>query len=56
MALNNHRRGPFCDGCRTLLDLIVSPDGGASWRHVATVEDETRAGVGRCRFNRRNPG
>ena len=45
MALNNHRRGPFCEGCRTHLHLIASPDGGVSWRHVASVEDEIRTGV-----------
>lgn len=45
MALNNHRRGPFCEGCRTHLDLIASPDGGATWRHVASIEDEIRPGV-----------
>lgn len=45
MALNNHRRGPFCESCRTHLHVIASPDGGVSWHHVASVEDEIRTGV-----------
>jgi hypothetical protein len=35
----------YSESCRTHLHLIASPDGGVSWRHVASIEDEIRTGV-----------
>lgn len=45
IVFNNHRRALACRGCRTYLQLALSPDNGESWRVVANVETELEVGV-----------
>jgi len=45
VAFNNHHRSSACKNCRTHLHVVVSRDGGTTWRNVATLEDSMEANV-----------